>query len=164
MTELIQARIHKPQKSKKVFPSIEEIVKQRIEIGIAGSAESDLYWGGDLDESEYSDEAKEQLLAEVKQAEANKRQFGNLSSVLIKKSISYDGFAKGLIFASGRTSSPITTQEMIEVIEAQIAVFNDEKNHARKQSDQNRVLWIAAYINGLEYGLTKLKKALGKTK
>jgi hypothetical protein len=54
-----------------VFPKseIEQIVERRINVGIAGSAEAELYFKGDLDDGEYTPEFKRQLLAEVEEAE-----------------------------------------------------------------------------------------------
>lgn len=47
------------------LPSIESIVEQRMNAGIAESAEVEVYYRGDLVESDYSDETKQRLLAEL---------------------------------------------------------------------------------------------------
>jgi hypothetical protein len=48
------------------LPSIDEIVQKRIKAGIAGLSELELYLDNDLDDSEFSDEEKRALLAELK--------------------------------------------------------------------------------------------------
>jgi hypothetical protein len=55
------------------LPHIEEIVRQRIDAGIASWAESECYAQLYLDDSDWSDERKRELLAELKQAKRKKR-------------------------------------------------------------------------------------------
>ncbi len=50
------------------LPSIHEIVEARVDIGIAGSAESELFYKGDLEEHEYSDDFKRKLIGELQKA------------------------------------------------------------------------------------------------
>ena len=50
------------------LPSIEEIVERRIKAGIAKAAEFELFYKGDLNDEEYSDETKQELLDELELA------------------------------------------------------------------------------------------------
>src|SRR4051812_30740643 len=50
------------------LPSIETIVKERVDAGIAGPAEVLVYFKGDLDDADYSDETKRSLLAELEKS------------------------------------------------------------------------------------------------
>jgi hypothetical protein len=164
MTELIQGKIHQPKKSKKVLPDIKEIVKQRIEVGIAIFSERELYYGGDLDDSEYSDEAKEQLLAEIKQVKENKKRFAKLGlgDILIRKETECNSFAEGVRFVYDQLSRPLSTTDIIKILEEQIE--NEERKAKAGGLDPNLPLRMLSSKKGIEYGLAELKKALGKSK
>ncbi len=60
--------------AKRSLPSIEWIVKKRVDAGIAGYAETICYMKDYLDDSDWSDERKLELLEELKQARKQKRQ------------------------------------------------------------------------------------------
>jgi hypothetical protein len=49
------------------LPSIDQIVEERIGLGIAGNAEFQCYMKGYLDDSEYSEETKLSLISEIEE-------------------------------------------------------------------------------------------------
>ncbi len=64
---MIQPKVYKPQKRNKTLPTMEEIVEQRFNAGIAGYAESRLFLEGDIVEDDYDDDMKRRLLKELEE-------------------------------------------------------------------------------------------------
>ncbi len=70
---MIQSKVQKLPQRDETLPSMEEIVEQRFNAGIAGYAESRLFLEGDIVEDDYDDTMKRRLLTELEEHKQNQK-------------------------------------------------------------------------------------------